>query len=221
MPARRQAISASPGGAVAQLDARQGLVHPGRLEFRSKQPKAESAKGKSAQACAKLPTARGHPARFAGCLPDKRAICPRAVRQLVHPGGAVAQFNARQGLVHPGRLGPAATSAKRKVRKDKSARAYAKLSAARGHPARFAGCSPGKRAKCPRAVRPRSQRAKRMQNSFDKSGPPPTLVSSPGGVVAQLAERLNGIQEVRGSNPLGSTIPLPAPAAAAFSGATL
>ena len=28
------------------------------------------------------------------------------------------------------------------------------------------------------------------------------------GVVAQLVERLNGIQEVRGSNPLGSTIPL-------------
>jgi hypothetical protein len=26
------------------------------------------------------------------------------------------------------------------------------------------------------------------------------------GVVAQLVERLNGIQEVRGSNPLGSTI---------------
>jgi hypothetical protein len=26
-----------------------------------------------------------------------------------------------------------------------------------------------------------------------------------GGVVAQLVERLNGIQEVRGSNPLGST----------------
>jgi hypothetical protein len=29
---------------------------------------------------------------------------------------------------------------------------------------------------------------------------------SPVGVVAQLVERLNGIQEVRGSNPLGSTI---------------
>jgi hypothetical protein len=28
------------------------------------------------------------------------------------------------------------------------------------------------------------------------------------GVVAQLVERLNGIQEVRGSNPLGSTSPL-------------
>jgi hypothetical protein len=29
---------------------------------------------------------------------------------------------------------------------------------------------------------------------------------APDGVVAQLVERLNGIQEVRGSNPLGSTI---------------
>ena len=28
------------------------------------------------------------------------------------------------------------------------------------------------------------------------------------GVVAQLVERLNGIQEVRGSSPLGSTIPV-------------
>ena len=30
-----------------------------------------------------------------------------------------------------------------------------------------------------------------------------------GGVVAQLVERLNGIQEVRGSNPLGSTTQSP------------
>ena len=32
------------------------------------------------------------------------------------------------------------------------------------------------------------------------------LAPDPDGVVAQLVERLNGIQEVRGSNPLGSTI---------------
>ena len=32
------------------------------------------------------------------------------------------------------------------------------------------------------------------------------FASAPDGVVAQLVERLNGIQEVRGSNPLGSTI---------------
>ena len=32
------------------------------------------------------------------------------------------------------------------------------------------------------------------------------LTPAPDGVVAQLVERLNGIQEVRGSNPLGSTI---------------
>ena len=31
-------------------------------------------------------------------------------------------------------------------------------------------------------------------------------IVSQAGVVAQLVERLNGIQEVRGSNPLGSTI---------------
>ena len=34
-----------------------------------------------------------------------------------------------------------------------------------------------------------------------------TFFPTPVGVVAQLVERLNGIQEVRGSNPLGSTIP--------------
>ena len=28
------------------------------------------------------------------------------------------------------------------------------------------------------------------------------------GVLAQLVERLNGIEEVRGSNPLGSTFPV-------------
>ena len=33
-----------------------------------------------------------------------------------------------------------------------------------------------------------------------------TVFVAPDGVVAQLVERLNGIQEVRGSNPLGSTI---------------
>ena len=32
-----------------------------------------------------------------------------------------------------------------------------------------------------------------------------TFFAAPVGVVAQLVERLNGIQEVRGSNPLGST----------------
>ncbi len=65
MPARRQAISASPGGGVASRTRGKGKVPAAR---------------------AKLPTARGHPARFAGCLLDKRAICPRSVRQLVHPG---------------------------------------------------------------------------------------------------------------------------------------
>jgi hypothetical protein len=33
--------------------------------------------------------------------------------------------------------------------------------------------------------------------------------SLPWGAIAQLGERLNGIQEVRGSIPLGSTIVLP------------
>ena len=32
------------------------------------------------------------------------------------------------------------------------------------------------------------------------------LPDAPSGVLAQLVERLNGIEEVRGSNPLGSTI---------------
>ena len=63
--------------------------------------------------------------------------------------------------------------------------------------------------------------------NLEKSRPPPALASHArywnlgkivlttpvgkldwprfGGVVAQLVERLNGIQEVRGSNPLGST----------------
>ena len=40
---------------------------------------------------------------------------------------------------------------------------------------------------------------------FDISRPPHRLCVTPVGVVAQLVERLNGIQEVRGSNPLGST----------------
>ena len=31
-------------------------------------------------------------------------------------------------------------------------------------------------------------------------------ISKPDGAIAQLVERLNGIQEVRGSTPLGSTI---------------
>ena len=38
------------------------------------------------------------------------------------------------------------------------------------------------------------------------SGQRPRFCPAPVGVVAQLVERLNGIQEVRGSNPLGSTI---------------
>ena len=41
-----------------------------------------------------------------------------------------------------------------------------------------------------------------FDNSHQHDKLPPTLA----GVVAQLVERLNGIQEVRGSNPLGSTI---------------
>src|SRR4030095_17104350 len=43
---------------------------------------------------------------------------------------------------------------------------------------------------------------------FDKVPLPPRLDAALDGVVAQLVERLNGIQEVRGSNPLGSTIPI-------------
>jgi hypothetical protein len=38
------------------------------------------------------------------------------------------------------------------------------------------------------------------------SATPTYIASAVDGVVAQLVERLNGIQEVRGSNPLGSTI---------------
>jgi hypothetical protein len=38
------------------------------------------------------------------------------------------------------------------------------------------------------------------------SAAPTYIVFALDGVVAQLVERLNGIQEVRGSNPLGSTI---------------
>ena len=41
---------------------------------------------------------------------------------------------------------------------------------------------------------------------FDNSPRDLTYFGAPDGVVAQLVERLNGIQEVRGSNPLGSTI---------------
>jgi|YelNatPaOPRAMG01_1025707.scaffolds.fasta_scaffold27598_4 hypothetical protein len=36
--------------------------------------------------------------------------------------------------------------------------------------------------------------------------PPGASISGPVGAIAQLGERLNGIQEVRGSTPLGSTI---------------
>ena len=43
-------------------------------------------------------------------------------------------------------------------------------------------------------------------NGFDNFGRGLTFPPAPDGVVAQLVERLNGIQEVRGSNPLGSTI---------------
>ena len=42
---------------------------------------------------------------------------------------------------------------------------------------------------------------------FDNLRQDLTFFAAPDGVVAQLVERLNGIQEVRGSNPLGSTIP--------------
>ena len=37
----------------------------------------------------------------------------------------------------------------------------------------------------------------------------PNPAPADGGAIAQLGERLNGIQEVRGSTPLGSTTPLP------------
>ena len=42
--------------------------------------------------------------------------------------------------------------------------------------------------------------------SFDKGPGFFYLHSAVDGVVAQLVERLNGIQEVRGSNPLGSSL---------------
>ena len=45
-----------------------------------------------------------------------------------------------------------------------------------------------------------------MQNAFDNFRWGLKFLLAPDGVVAQLVERLNGIQEVRGSNPLGSTI---------------
>ena len=45
------------------------------------------------------------------------------------------------------------------------------------------------------------------RNGFDKVGNLPLDWDAWHGVVAQLVERLNGIQEVRGSNPLGSTMP--------------
>ena len=41
---------------------------------------------------------------------------------------------------------------------------------------------------------------------IDKGGRNSRFHAPLDGVVAQLVERLNGIQEVRGSNPLGSTI---------------
>ena len=37
---------------------------------------------------------------------------------------------------------------------------------------------------------------------------PPVVASEVNGVLAQLVERLNGIEEVRGSNPLGSKLRL-------------
>ena len=42
--------------------------------------------------------------------------------------------------------------------------------------------------------------------AFDNCSEGSTFSVALDGVVAQLVERLNGIQEVRGSNPLGSTI---------------
>ena len=47
----------------------------------------------------------------------------------------------------------------------------------------------------------------RSAKTFDNRRGQFRLSASWDGVVAQLVERLNGIQEVRGSNPLGSTIP--------------
>jgi hypothetical protein len=58
-----------------------------------------------------------------------------------------------------------------------------------------------------RLCRARKQRAKRSKMfRFDNWCWNLTVFVAPDGVVAQLVERLNGIQEVRGSNPLGSTI---------------
>ena len=39
-----------------------------------------------------------------------------------------------------------------------------------------------------------------------QAAPSPQFCHPDSGVLAQLVERLNGIEEVRGSNPLGSTI---------------
>ncbi len=44
-----------------------------------------------------------------------------------------------------------------------------------------------------------------LEFDFDNFCQDLTFSAAPVGVVAQLVERLNGIQEVRGSNPLGST----------------
>src|SRR5438105_15226625 len=41
---------------------------------------------------------------------------------------------------------------------------------------------------------------------FDNGVRTLTFFVAPDGVLAQLVERLNGIEEVRGSNPLGSTL---------------
>jgi len=163
MPALRQAISASrveaklsqtrgkgkAPAARAKLPAERG--HPARfagclLDKRAICPRSvrqlahpqveaqlSRTRGKAPAACAKLPAARGHPARFAGCLLDKRAICPRSVRQLAHPQ-VEAQLSRTRG-------------------KGKAPAACTKLPAARGHPARFAGCLLDKRAICPRSVR--------------------------------------------------------------------
>lgn len=49
-------------------------------------------------------------------------------------------------------------------------------------------------------------RAKSFHSGFDNSAKISNISIALDGVVAQLVERLNGIQEVRGSNPLGSTI---------------
>jgi hypothetical protein len=59
---------------------------------------------------------------------------------------------------------------------------------------------PGSRAEAFRSLN------QRRENHFDFCVPLLRLRLTLVGVVAQLVERLNGIQEVRGSNPLGSTI---------------